>query len=89
MGRANDARGLPQIVPDPESGTLPPPFVDDDADGLADVNDRGHWVLSPETDVADIAPYGQTSHHAKDGRALTKRGAPLYEYVDFRAHPSG
>lgn len=79
-----DGRGyvsVPQI-----GGQIPPPFVDADGDGLADVDGTGHFVLSnggvaPSPFFAVAAPDAP----ARDGfgRALRAPAGPLvYGYLD-------
>jgi hypothetical protein len=71
-------------------GTVTPPFVDLDGDGLADVDAMGHYVDAtgapldlptpfPETGKADTAPRDSL------GRALIAQGSTttLYQYLDL------
>ena len=79
-----DPRGLPSAkLPTPQAQT---PFMDRDGDGLADINERGEFVLS----VQD--PSRVRAFYLGDGVDLFQRdaygravlgGSPVFEYVDL------
>jgi hypothetical protein len=77
---ARDARGIARIGT--SGGAIPPPFVDTDADGLADVDALGRFVDASGRPI-DVPPYGAAGVRDASGRALAATGAPLYAYVDL------
>src|SRR5207245_7368313 len=66
-----------------------PPFVDQDGDGLADIDSVGHYVDANGAVIAAPPPFpeaGQTDTATRDslGRALAADGkTPLYKYLDL------
>ncbi len=80
-----DRRGLAIVAP--RAGALPPPFVDNDGDGLADIDATGRFVT--RNGKAAPAPFpvpGEPSGVPRDaaGRALAADGLPLFETIDAR-----
>ncbi len=85
-----DFRGAAQIsTPD---GVLPPQFVDADGDGLADLDENGHFLKNGGGLLADVSPFplldGSRTDNAiardADGRALFGAGGPtLYRYLNL------
>jgi hypothetical protein len=80
-----DARGLPRVALDPATGRLYAPFVDANADGLADADASGRFLdgAGAQIDRPTFARPGTPGHDA-DGRAVAAPGAPLYVYVDAK-----
>ncbi|MBT8495733.1 MAG: hypothetical protein KJO07_21975, partial [Deltaproteobacteria bacterium] len=81
---ARDARG--QAVVD-TSGGLPGLFVDDDGDGLADIDPVGRFV-GPDGEPVGIPPFAVADDpwpfRDGEGRALVSDGGPLaFEYRDL------
>jgi len=83
-----DLRGLPRATDTArgeEEFRPVAPFVDDDGDGLADVDSEGRFVLS-EGGSREIAPFAPEAEppleRDADGRALSG-GTPAFEYVDL------
>jgi hypothetical protein len=82
-----DHRGLALVRPD-AGKQLPAPFVDKNADGLADADGLGRFVTLGN--IAAPAPF-RLDQKAPDtapgrdasGRALDLKGQPLYEYLDL------
>jgi hypothetical protein len=77
-----DARGY-ALVP-PVNGAVPPPFVDADGDGLADVDALGRFITSdgssaPSPFFAAGLPFGVRD---PAGRAVGAQGQLVYGYVD-------
>lgn len=83
-----DRRGLPLVADASgrnEAYRPIPPFVDDDGDGLADVDDRGRFVVEdgPNRKVEPFASSGEGPVERDDtGRAIAG-GTPVFEYVDL------
>lgn len=80
-----DARGLPRVGLDPATGRLYAPFVDADADGLADADAAGRF-LDAAGQALDRPTFARpsTPGYDADGRAVAAPGAPLYVYVDAK-----
>ncbi|RMH43087.1 MAG: hypothetical protein D6689_06180 [Deltaproteobacteria bacterium] len=84
-----DRRGLALVAP--EGGELPEPFVDMDADGLADADALGRFVDADGQPIAAPTPFALPDgagvpwpHRDALGRALTADdAAPLYQFVDL------
>jgi hypothetical protein len=83
-----DYRGLAMATV--VNGTVQPPFVDKDKDGLADVDAMGHFVDANGAVLSVPTPFpelGATDTAPRDaqGRALTAQGATttLYKYLDL------
>ncbi len=86
-----DHRGVAAVAMD-ATGNPIAPFVDADADGLADVDELGHFVDANGVPLATPAPFEPPAgdptapniFRDPDGRALASPdGAPLYAYVDL------
>lgn len=83
---ARDYRGIAEIAP-LTPGVLPPPFVDVDGDGLADVDELGRYVDAAGELIAAPSPLPTTDPDPEGtmrdelGRALeTMSQLPLYRY---------
>jgi hypothetical protein len=80
-----DPRGYALVAPGPQ-GFVPPPFVDQDGDGLADIDDNGQFVAPGGMPApSPFFAVGAPDAAARDtfGRALSAPGgALLYEYID-------
>lgn len=75
---ARDARGFAKVAL--QSGRVPAPFLDEDGDGLADVDDVGRFVTSGGAQAP--LPF---EDFAKDGPKVQRDGAGkvgAYEYID-------
>jgi hypothetical protein len=83
-----DPRGLPEVQVDPETGSLLPPFVDTDLDGLADADAQGRFIDAAGRAIEQPA-YGVGPGYSSDGRAIAPDGRPLYAYVDFADSAAG
>jgi hypothetical protein len=81
---ARDLRGLAQ--PDLRGGAVPAPFVDDDGDGLADIDALGRFVAADGARLALPTPFAirgeATVRRDAAGRALRDDGAPLFRTFD-------
>jgi hypothetical protein len=81
---ARDLRGL--ALPASATGTVPAPFADADADGLADVDSLGRFVDTAGTRLGLPTPFPVAGELtvARDpvGRALRDDGTPLYRTLD-------
>ncbi|NOZ84823.1 MAG: hypothetical protein GXP49_00895 [Deltaproteobacteria bacterium] len=86
-----DGFGNPMVLT--VNGKLPKPFVDNDGDGLPDVDKdgtpvdiHGNPISIPPFALAGEDPVPRDTY----GRALTKTGgSPLYDYVDFKRTAMG
>jgi hypothetical protein len=80
-----DANGNPAVRTDPATGTLYAPFVDQDGDGIADVNAAGDPVdASGQTiSIPPFGPLGGPGYDA-DGRALAASGDLIYDFFDAK-----
>lgn len=78
-----DRHGNPKVVADPATGKLPFPFIDRDADGVADVDVNG-LPLDADNHLISIAPFGNDGTRDSFGRALAPGGALYYEYFDAK-----
>lgn len=80
-----DARGLPRVALDAGTGRLYAPFVDGNADGLADADASGRFVdvAGQPIDRPTFAKPNAPGYDA-DGRAIAAPGAPLYVYLDAK-----
>jgi hypothetical protein len=80
-----DWRGVAQIPTNPD-GSLPAPFVDNNGDGLADIDSFGHFVGADGNPVPLASPFAQQGDKATrdpDGRLIDGGGNPIYDYVDL------
>jgi hypothetical protein len=84
---ARDRRGIAEIAP-LASGELPPPFVDQDGDGLADGDDLGRFVdaagvvIDAPTPLPTAEPDPAGTMRDDLGRALEAGASqPLYRYI--------
>ncbi len=80
-----DGRGYAQVAL--ANGAMPAPFVDNDKDGLADVDDLGRFVTSGGSGGGAPSPFltvTSTVTATRDafGRPLLTGTTPLYEYID-------
>ena len=93
--------GIPLVLRDPRgaalltttAGKLPPPYVDADSDGLADVDNLGRFVDAGGRPVPVITPFpvpaaadpDQAVARDVQGRALQTKTGPalLYQYQDL------
>ncbi|HEY6881063.1 MAG TPA: hypothetical protein VI299_23720, partial [Polyangiales bacterium] len=76
-----DQRGVAKLA----SASVPAPFVDKDGDGRADIDARGHFVLT--SGAAEVTPYSTFAARDKasrdaNGRALNAQGEPIYQSFD-------
>lgn len=83
---ARDVRGLARA--NVVDGAVIAPFVDRDADGLADVDAQGRYVDSAGGVLAVATPFaqpGDTAPRDAQGRAVVSAGdpTPLYQYLDL------
>ena len=80
-----DGRGLPLVRKNPASGLPEAPFVDQDRDGLADVDAAGRFVDAAGAPL-DLPAYGRpgAAGHDAGGRAIDGGGVLRYEYVDAK-----
>jgi hypothetical protein len=85
-----DRRGLAAVAMAAEG--LPPQFVDNDGDGLADADDLGRFIDREGTAFVAPAPFALADQDIDDdwpyrdgaGRALVNEGgSALYQYVDL------
>lgn len=67
-----DHRGRARVLPDPQTGALPAPFVDSDGDGLADVHpSSGDFVDAAGMPIAVPPPFDSAGEPTRvDGRTL-------------------
>ena len=80
-----DRRGLPAVQTD-STGQIPFPLVDNNDDGLADINDTGEFLLD-DGSATHIRPYAESSTddpfmRDERGRALA-HDQLLFDYVDL------
>jgi hypothetical protein len=89
-----DHRGLARVAPDPQSGGVPAPFVDQDGDGLADIEpgatSLGRFIGSDGKPLAMATPFprpGKTdpmgTQRDGQGRVLDGAGQPVYQHLDL------
>ena len=78
----SDKHGNPRVALN-QYGQLPPPFVDENYDGAADINHLGQPV-DAEGNAIQILPLGTTGSRDNYGRALTTDGELLYDYYDTK-----
>lgn len=83
-GARLDSRGAP-IVQSDAQGRLLSPFVDNDGDGLADLNSNGRFMGANGQEL-DMPPFGEPLSLGYDaqGRASTSQGRNLYEFFDTK-----
>ncbi len=81
-----DWRGVAQVVP-AQDGSLPAPFVDNNGDGLPDIDDHGRFVGADARPLAIGTPFpvgaGDNAKRDAQGRLLDGDGQPLLDYVDL------
>lgn len=77
-----DVNGNPQVQKDAQ-GRLLPPFVDGNADGVADVNTSNHPIDAAGAEI-HIAAFGKDGARDSHDRALSAGGGPLYVYFDAK-----
>lgn len=81
-----DWRGVAQVAA--RSGKIPPPFVDLDQDGLADLDGLGNYVTNPkgasapQPFVLDTRAPDSAPSRDGQGRALDGAGKLIYRYID-------
>ena len=85
-----DWRGLAAVRPNPQTAALPAPFVDQDKDGLADIDNLlGEFVTSPQGAAVpppflwDKSAQDPAASRDADGRALDATGQSIYRYVNL------
>lgn len=78
-----DIHQNPRVRVDPNTGTLYPPFVDVDADKVADVDSDEHPVDATGARI-DLAAFGTTGSRDRDKLALAPDGLPIYAYYDAK-----
>jgi len=81
-----DSRGYPRVRRTPEGDPIHP-FVDDDDDGLADVDSQGRFLLDGRQSARRVEPFtdegtGNLFPRDDSGRAH-KSGDPVFEYIDL------
>lgn len=83
-----DKHGNPAVAINPATGRVYPPFLDQNADGAADVNAAGNPVdaFGAEIHIPIFEPNAATSSVPRDadGRALAPDGRPLFKYFDAK-----
>lgn len=77
-----DARGRALVAPDPASGAIPPPFVDGDRDGLADLDPHsGDYLDAADQPLAAPPPFDAAGERTRvDGRLV-------YRYAELGQTP--
>jgi len=85
-----DRRGLPLVAdasgPNANGTYRPiPPFVDEDGDGLADVDDRGRFVVrdGPNREIAPFDTAADGPFERDDAGRAVAGGTPVFEYIDL------
>jgi hypothetical protein len=78
-----DVNGNPKVLVDAATGTLPPPFVDADGDGVADIGPTGEPV-DAAGHVIDLPFLRGPGPRDAEGRALDPHGGLLYDYYDVK-----
>ncbi|MCX5744981.1 MAG: hypothetical protein NT062_21035 [Proteobacteria bacterium] len=78
-----DARGNPRVLVDAATGKLAEPFVDLDADGVADVGPSGRPVDAYGR-LIELSYLRPTGPRDAAGRALNAHGGLLYDYYDVK-----
>lgn len=82
-----DGRGYPLVSRD-AAGALASPFVDSNGDGLADLDERGQFVIA-DADALALKPFerggASVPMFTRDafGRAKTSAGTFAFEYIDL------
>lgn len=78
-----DTNGNPKVLADAATGKLPVPFVDSNADGIADVNTNNLPVDMNGTEI-QMAPFGVDGTRDSYGRALAPGGSLYFDYFDAK-----
>jgi hypothetical protein len=81
-----DVNGNPKVLVDQVTGKLPEPFIDLDANLVADVGDTGR-PIDAYGRVIDLPFLGFRGPRDPQGRALNGHGGVLYEYYDIKRTP--
>lgn len=64
-------------------GTVPPPFVDIDADGLADVDSFGRFIDAGGAPLSVLPPFSEASSNSSDLDEFGRPKDKTYAYVDL------
>ena len=83
-----DLHGNPRVAIDPKTGTLYLPFVDQDGDGAADVNQDNQPVDGAGKPI-DLPAFGLQGLRDADLLARHSSGAPIYDYFDVKRTTAG
>lgn len=78
-----DSNGNPKVAVDPATGKVYAPFVDADADGIADVN-ASNEPLDAKGAPVSITAFGTDGPRDESKRALAYDGKPLFDYYDAK-----
>ncbi|HVY63176.1 MAG TPA: hypothetical protein VHF22_16070, partial [Planctomycetota bacterium] len=78
-----DANANPKVMADPSTGRLYAPFIDQNRDGICDVNSALDPIDATGGEI-DLEPFGSTGARDADGRALATDGKPIYDYFDAK-----
>ncbi len=78
---ARDVRGMARV--EAPNGNMPTPFVDEDLDGLPDIDGAGQFVDTAGQPIV-LPPFGAGGNRDQMGRPLEAgTGQPIYQYVDL------
>ncbi|MSP63735.1 MAG: hypothetical protein EXR72_25995 [Myxococcales bacterium] len=81
-----DWRGVAAIPLDPVTGKLPAPFVDNNGDGLADVDSTGRFRGGSGVPLTLGTPFTRPGDQAKrdaQGRVVDDKGKVVFSYLDL------
>lgn len=81
-----DMYGNPRVLPDEATGQLPHPFIDLDANLVADVGPTGR-PIDEHGRVIKLPMIGYAGRRDSEGRALNRNGGLLYDYYDLKRTP--
>ena len=83
-----DWRGVARVRKDLTTGKLPAPFLDNNKDGLADINTYGDYLtqgskVAPRPFVYDKKKADAAPKRDKLGRAVDAQGKLMFDYIDL------